>query len=62
MADWLKLMCETGKHEENSLQDRPPPSPGKRIGILAGKLIIPDDFDAPLPEDLQKAFEAPLTK
>lgn len=31
--------------------------PAKRIGILAGKLDIPDDFDAPLPEDVLKDFE-----
>ncbi len=32
----------------------------KRIGVLAGKLIVPDDFDAPLPDDIQAAFEASL--
>lgn len=32
-------------------------TPKKRIGLLAGKLTIPDDFDAPLPEEMQKAFE-----
>lgn len=31
--------------------------PTKRIGILAGKLEIPDDFDASLPEDILKDFE-----
>ena len=31
---------------------------GKRkLGALAGKLTIPADFDAPLPEDLLDAFE-----
>jgi antitoxin (DNA-binding transcriptional repressor) of toxin-antitoxin stability system len=29
----------------------------KRIGILAGKLTIPDDFDAPLPDEVLAAFE-----
>ena len=29
----------------------------KRIGILAGKLIVPNDFDAPLPDDVLAAFE-----
>ena len=24
--------------------------PKKRLGLLEGKLVIPDDFDAPLPE------------
>jgi len=31
--------------------------PGKRIGVLAGKLVVPDDFDAPLPEDILQGFE-----
>ncbi len=29
----------------------------KRIGLLAGKLFIPDDFDAPLPEEILAEFE-----
>ena len=29
----------------------------KKIGLLAGKLVVPDDFDAPLPDELLKAFE-----
>ncbi len=31
--------------------------PKKRLGILEGKLTIPDDFDAPLPNDILAAFE-----
>jgi prevent-host-death family protein len=31
--------------------------PKKRIGILNGQLVIPDDFDAPLPPDILAAFE-----
>jgi antitoxin (DNA-binding transcriptional repressor) of toxin-antitoxin stability system len=31
--------------------------PKKRIGLLEGKLIVPDDFDAPLPPELLVAFE-----
>jgi len=30
--------------------------PQKRLGLLAGKLVIPDDFDAPLPQDILTAF------
>jgi antitoxin (DNA-binding transcriptional repressor) of toxin-antitoxin stability system len=30
--------------------------PKKRIGALRGKLIVPDDFDAPLPEDVLTSF------
>jgi prevent-host-death family protein len=29
----------------------------KRLGILEGKLAVPDDFDAPLPPELLAAFE-----
>ena len=30
--------------------------PKKRLGLLEGKLIIPDDFDAPLPREILAAF------
>jgi prevent-host-death family protein len=30
---------------------------GRRIGAMKGKLVLPDDFDAPLPEDMLDAFE-----
>ncbi|MGY2365516.1 type II toxin-antitoxin system Phd/YefM family antitoxin [Pseudomonas azotoformans] len=32
-------------------------SKGRRIGAMKGKLVIPEDFDAPLPDDLLDAFE-----
>jgi antitoxin (DNA-binding transcriptional repressor) of toxin-antitoxin stability system len=31
--------------------------PKKRLGLLAGRLTIPDDFDAPLPREILAAFE-----
>jgi prevent-host-death family protein len=31
--------------------------PKRRLGGLAGKVRIPEDFDAPLPDDLLDAFE-----
>ena len=31
--------------------------PQKRLGLLEGRLTIPDDFDAPLPEEMLGAFE-----
>ncbi len=37
-----------------------PPGPDQRkkqIGILAGKLVVPDDFDAPLPDEVLAGFE-----
>ncbi|TBW01058.1 type II toxin-antitoxin system Phd/YefM family antitoxin [Azotobacter chroococcum] len=30
---------------------------GKRIGAMKGKLVVPDDFDAPLPDEVVEAFE-----
>lgn len=29
----------------------------RRLGLLRGRIRIADDFDAPLPEELLKAFE-----
>ena len=29
----------------------------RRLGALAGKLVIPDDFDASLPDEVLAAFE-----
>jgi prevent-host-death family protein len=31
--------------------------PDRVLGTMAGKLNIPDDFDAPLPDDLLALFE-----
>ncbi len=33
------------------------PGPKKRLGLLEGKLLVPDDFDAPLPPEILAAFE-----
>ncbi|WAG77706.1 type II toxin-antitoxin system prevent-host-death family antitoxin [Metapseudomonas furukawaii] len=30
---------------------------GGRIGAMKGQLTVPDDFDAPLPDELLDAFE-----
>ena len=31
--------------------------PKRRLGILAGRMQVPEDFDAPLPDDILDAFE-----
>jgi hypothetical protein len=31
--------------------------PGRPLGIMRGQFIVPDDFDAPLPDDLQRYFD-----
>jgi prevent-host-death family protein len=33
------------------------PRPKRRLGILAGRMTVPEDFDAPLPDDILDAFE-----
>jgi prevent-host-death family protein len=33
------------------------PRQKRRLGILAGKLRVPEDFDAPLPDEIVDAFE-----
>jgi len=33
------------------------PQPKRRLGILVGKLRVPEDFDAPLPDEIVNAFE-----
>jgi hypothetical protein len=41
--------------------DEPPngtePVPGRKLGSLRGRLVVPDDFDDPLPDELLRAFE-----
>lgn len=31
--------------------------PQKKIGVLAGKLQVPEDFDEPLPDEVLREFE-----
>jgi hypothetical protein len=33
------------------------PLPPRRLGTLAGKLHVPDDFDDPLPDEIIAEFE-----
>jgi prevent-host-death family protein len=32
------------------------PRPGRRLGLDAGRFAVPDDFDAPLPDDVLDRF------
>ncbi len=34
-----------------------PKAPHRVLGSLRGTLHVPDDFDEPLPEEMQRAFE-----
>ena len=38
-----------------------PGKPPRQLGLLRGKVRIPDDFDAPLPGDVLDEFERPLS-
>jgi Protein of unknown function (DUF2281) len=43
-----------------SVQSRSVSTPTPRPhGLCAGEFTVPDDFDAPLPEDILSAFENP---
>ena len=33
------------------------PAGRRKLGILAGKMVVPDDFDTPLPFELLSSFE-----
>lgn len=35
----------------------PVPRVDRRFGILKGKLVVPDDFDEPLPPEIQRWFD-----
>ena len=34
-----------------------PAAPKRRLGLLKGKLVVPEDFDAPLPDHVFADFE-----
>ncbi|HEX2687376.1 MAG TPA: hypothetical protein VHN14_12205 [Kofleriaceae bacterium] len=44
------------------VEEEAPSEPGitpqrRPLGIMRGQFIVPDDFDAPLPSDIQRSFE-----
>jgi hypothetical protein len=50
-----------GKRVEVTVQEEEgqsaPPLARRELGLLRGKVWVADDFDAPLPDDIQKYFE-----
>jgi hypothetical protein len=40
---------------EPTLQGKP--KPARKLGTFAGQVITPEDFDAPLPDEILDAFE-----
>ncbi len=51
------LLGAYGKVEAKLVPAAESAAPSKKIGVLAGKLVVPEDFDAPLPDDILKTFE-----
>ena len=49
-ADEVVAEIRPVDHAENGKQLRP-------VGLAAGEFSVPDDFDAPLPDDILRAFE-----
>jgi prevent-host-death family protein len=47
----------TRRGEEVARLVPPRPSGIRRFGVDRGRFAVPDDFDAPLPDDLLDAFE-----
>jgi hypothetical protein len=45
--------------EDEGAEDSTPATPPKkpRFGTMAGKFEVSDDFDAPLPDDIQRYFD-----
>ncbi|HEY4080556.1 MAG TPA: hypothetical protein VGM81_07660 [Burkholderiaceae bacterium] len=52
------LPPESVPHSKHQPTEKVGNQPKRRVGILKGKLIVPDNFDDPLPEDVLQDFEA----
>lgn len=54
------IIARAGKPVARLVPFTPPAGSAKRrLGILAGQLKVPNDFDAPLPDEELDRFEAP---
>jgi antitoxin (DNA-binding transcriptional repressor) of toxin-antitoxin stability system len=52
------LVVVRGGHPVAELRPVPMPQPGPRpYGLCKGAFTVPDDFDAPLPEEILREFE-----
>ena len=47
----------TRRGEAVAILAPPPNQPALRFGIDEGRFVVPDDFDAPLPDELLAEFE-----
>ncbi|HEX7948122.1 MAG TPA: type II toxin-antitoxin system Phd/YefM family antitoxin [Phenylobacterium sp.] len=51
------IIAKAGKPVARLMPLAPTERPKRKLGALKGKLVIPDDFDAPLPDDVLDLFE-----
>jgi prevent-host-death family protein len=51
------IIAKAGKPVAKLVPLTPQDRPKRVLGALKGKAVIPEDFDAPLPEDILKLFE-----
>lgn len=51
------IIAKAGKPLAKLVPLGPADKPKRKLGALTGRLLIPDDFDAPLPDDILDLFE-----
>jgi prevent-host-death family protein len=51
------VIARHGRPVARLIAYRPAGRKRRRLGLLAGQLRVPDDFDAPLPDDVLDAFD-----
>ena len=52
------LLVVRGDRPVAEIRPVPAPPTGPRpLGLAAGQFVVPDDFDAPLPEEILREFE-----
>ena len=51
------VTADSGRDRATGSASEQPSSPKRTLGSLRGLLQIPEDFDDPLPDELQRAFE-----
>jgi len=51
------LIVQAGKPVAEIIPHEPSADSFRPFGLCAGEFVVPDDFDAPLPNDLIDAFE-----
>jgi prevent-host-death family protein len=51
------IIAKAGKPLVRLVPLLPSERPKRRLGLLAGRAPVPDDFDAPLPDEVLAVFE-----